>query len=243
VVQELLDILHVDEDVEAAVPAEAPPIEQVFLQLSLAAISGIVQPRTMCFWGTIGNQHVKILLDSGSSHTFISTSVADHCSGIQQLPVPLQVQVANGEVLTCSSYIPAASWSIHNCQFTSDLKVLPLTSYDMILGLDWLEAHSPMEVHWGQKWIYLQHHGSSVHLVGILPELPVGAVLQLCSVENQQQSANATHAPEVQQLLTDFSDLFDPPTKLPPSRSCDHSIPLIPGAAPVYSRPYRFSCH
>jgi len=69
----------------------------------------------------------------------------------------------------------------------------------------------------------------------------VGAVLQLCSVENQQQSANATHAPEVQQLLTDFSDLFDPPTKLPPSRSCDHSIPLIPGAAPVYSRPYRFS--
>jgi hypothetical protein len=78
-------------------------------------------------------------------------------------------------------------------------------------------------------------------LVGILPELPVGVVMQLCSVENQNQSANATHAPEIQQLLTDYSDLFDPPTQLPPSRSCDHSIPLLPGAAPVYSRPYRFS--
>jgi hypothetical protein len=241
VVQELLDILHIDDDVAAAVPAEEPPPEQVFLQLSLAAISGTVQPRTICFWGTIGNQHVKILLDSGSSHTFISTSIAAHCSGIQQLPVPLQVQVANGEVLTCSSYIPAASWSIHHCQFTSDLKILPLTSYDMILGLDWLEAHSPMEVHWGQKWIYLPHQGGSVHLVGILPELPVGAVMQLCSVENREQSANATHAPEIQQLLTDYSDLFDPPTQLPPSRSYDHSIPLLPGAAPVYSRPYRFS--
>ncbi|XP_066341079.1 uncharacterized protein [Miscanthus floridulus] len=176
VVQELLDVLHVDEDVEAAVPAEEPPLEQVFLQLSLAAISGTVQPRTMCFWGTIGNQHVKILLDSGSSHTFISTSIVAHCSGIQQLPVPLQVQ------------------------FTSDLKVLPLTSYDMILGLDCC---------------------AQLRTSNSLP-MP----LMLLKFNNSS---------------LDYSDLFDPPTQLPPSRSCDHSIPLSPGAAPVYSRPYRFS--
>lgn len=68
----------------------------------------------------------------------------------------------------------------------------------MILGLDWLEANSSMEVHWGQKWIHLQHHGSSVHLVGILPELPVGAVLQVCSDETEQQPDDANHAPEIQ---------------------------------------------
>lgn len=112
VVQELLDVLHVDEDVEVEAPAEEPQQEQLFLQLSLPAVSGTVQPRMMCFWGTIGDQHVKILLDSGSSNTFISTSVAAYYSGVQQLLVPLQVQVANGEVLTCSSYIPATCWSI-----------------------------------------------------------------------------------------------------------------------------------
>jgi hypothetical protein len=98
VVQELLDVLHIDDEVYATVPVEEAPPEQVFLQLSLAAISGTVPARTMCFWGTIGNHHVKILLDSGSSHTFISTTVAANCSGIQQLDVPLRVQVANGEV-------------------------------------------------------------------------------------------------------------------------------------------------
>jgi hypothetical protein len=28
---------------------------------------------------------------------------------------------------------------------------------------------------------------------------------------------------------------------LPPPRSCDHAIPLIVGAQPVKSRPYRFA--
>jgi hypothetical protein len=46
---------------------------------------------------------------------------------------------------------------------------------------------------------------------------------------------------EIQQLLQNYAGLFDPPTQLPPSRDCDHSIPLVPGAAPVFSRPYRFS--
>lgn len=35
--------------------------------------------------------------------------------------------------------------------------------------------------------------------------------------------------------------MFQVPTELPPSRACDHSIPLIPGATPVNVRPYRFA--
>lgn len=44
----------------------------------------------------------------------------------------------------------------------------------------------------------------------------------------------------VQQLLADFHDLFRPPNSLPPSRHCDHEIPLIDGAQPVFVRPYRY---
>jgi hypothetical protein len=39
-----------------------------------------------------------------------------------------------------------AVWSIQGYEFHSNLKVLPLASYDMILGMDWLEAFSPMKV-------------------------------------------------------------------------------------------------
>lgn len=111
----------------------------------------------------------------------------------------------------------------------------------MILGLDWLEAHSPMEIHWAQKWIQLPYHGTSVQLVGILPDLLDGAVLHVCTSEPEQEPGQSSWPQEIQDLIQHYSSLFEAPTKLPPSRSCDHSIPLIPGAAPVYARPYRFS--
>lgn len=35
--------------------------------------------------------------------------------------------------------------------------------------------------------------------------------------------------------------MFAVPTELPPPGSCDHSIPLVAGAAPVQVHPYRFA--
>jgi hypothetical protein len=56
--------------------------------------------------------------------------------------------------------LPAAEWSIHQgTQFVTDLKVLPLPYYDMIIGMDWLEWHSPMKVDWLSKWIVINHKG------------------------------------------------------------------------------------
>jgi len=44
----------------------------------------------------------------------------------------------------------------------------------------------------------------------------------------------------LQLLLDAFSDLFEPPKTLPPSRSFDHRIHLLPGTSPVAVRPYRY---
>jgi hypothetical protein len=37
----------------------------------------------------------------------------------------------------------------------------------------------------------------------------------------------------LEELLADFNNVFDEPHDLPPSRSRDHSITLMPGAPPV----------
>jgi hypothetical protein len=48
-------------------------------------------------------------------------------------------------------------------------------------------------------------------------------------------------SPDMQSLLTEFTDIFSTPTTLPPRRALDHAISLDADAKPVNSRPYRYS--
>ncbi|XP_024314628.1 uncharacterized protein LOC112270762 [Brachypodium distachyon] len=53
--------------------------------------------------------------------------------------------------------------------------------------------------------------------------------------------ANDSTPGKVTQVLDAFADVFVEPQGLPPPRSFDHSIPLVPGAQPVSRRPYRYN--
>jgi hypothetical protein len=67
---------------------------------------------------------------------------------LQKLPAPLYVKVADGNNIVCTEELRCAEWSVQGHNFHSTLRVLPLGSYDMIVGMDWLEAFSPMKVDW-----------------------------------------------------------------------------------------------
>lgn len=85
-----------------------------------------------------------ILVDSGSSHSFVSSSFLFKV-GIKPQPTSLrQVRVANGQILHSASYVPELEWWIQGHSFTSSMRVLELEAYDAILGFDWLKAHSPI---------------------------------------------------------------------------------------------------
>ena len=55
------------------------------------------------------------------------------------------------------------------------------------------------------------------------------------------QPQHLSVSPVVQPLLEEFAHLFTPPLGLPPSRNCDHTIPLIASAQPIFVRPYRYA--
>ncbi|WVZ49402.1 hypothetical protein U9M48_000767 [Paspalum notatum var. saurae] len=121
------------------------------------------------------------------------------------------------------------------------LMILPLSAFDMILGLDWLDKHSPMQIHWHQKWLSIPYNSSTVVLYGMLPQLPEASLLQICAVESAANSSPVPQLPEVQAILDEFSSLFAAPTGMSPSRDCDHTIPLVPSASPVFTRSYRLA--
>lgn len=119
--------------------------------------------------GKIQGHDMLVLVDSGSSHTFISQTLAQMLVGVQQLKSPVQVQVANGNLLQCTAFLPQAQWSVSDYSFALDLKILPLHHFDMILGMDWLESFSPMKIHWKHKWMAIPYDGTTALLQGMVP--------------------------------------------------------------------------
>jgi hypothetical protein len=67
-------------------------------------------------------------------------------------------------------------------------------------------------------------------------------MLQVCQIidASNAQSSSSNLYPAVLSILDQFPLVLALLTDLPPSRSCNHSIPLIPGAQPVFIRPYRY---
>lgn len=219
--------------------------DHAYMLLSAAALSSSPHPRTLQFQGVIQNKNINILLDSGSTHSFLDSKLATALSGVSALPSPTSVKVADGGSIECSSQLQYAEWSVQGYTFHSTLKFIPIGSYDMIIGMDWLQAFSPMKVHWLQRWIQIPYGPDNVVLYGVSPDQSHCSLVQVLHI-SVADSASPQHTEsvipqEVQSLLDQYTHLFQLPTELPPRRACDHSIPLLPGAQPVSVRPYRYS--
>jgi hypothetical protein len=216
--------------------------EQLFLAIYKAATTGVEVPRSVKLHGSIQHKPVIILVDSGSSSSFISTVLADQLTGTVPLHQDLKVQVAGGGILCCSQMIPQALWFIGDIAFHSDLRVFAIAAYDVIIGMDWLEKYSTMRVRWKNKWMEIPYDNQTVSMQGIVPHMPDEVLVQLCVLSPQgvHTSELRLFPTEIQSLLDQYPTLFEDPTDLPPSRACDHAIPLIPGAISVNIRQYRY---
>jgi predicted aspartyl protease len=75
--------------------------------LSKVAEQGVHATRTMRFVGHIAGMDVLALLDSGSSNSSVSTTVASALPNVVELDKPVNVQIANG---SCAA--PAKLWKL-----------------------------------------------------------------------------------------------------------------------------------
>jgi hypothetical protein len=118
------------------------------------------------YWWTLG----------APIHSLVANWVP-HCPTFSSYNLSWQYKLLTVRYYTVISIFQQAVWLVQGCSFTTDLKLLPLQSYDMILGLDWLSSFSPMQNHWQQKWIAIPYDGATVVLIGDALDLPVGSVL------------------------------------------------------------------
>jgi hypothetical protein len=215
-----------------------------------AGTSGVIQLQAF-----INNHEVLLLVDSGSSTSFINRQLASKLNASQPLPTACRVNVADGSQQRCSEYIPKCQWSSQGHQFHTDLKIITLGAFDVILGMDWLEKHNP-HIDWVEKTLtmqtsegekFLQGHRnhqiqcaaiSADELATICRQGSVAHLIHVYSLNEDARTEEITPA-EIQSVIAQFSEVFEEPTGLPPRRACEHKIPLIQGARPVNTRAYR----
>lgn len=114
--------------------------------ISKLATTGQTTPCIVRLLGLIDDHEVLILVDSGSSHSFISDAVAEKFADRISKMAPVAIKVADGGILSCLGYIQGCKWTTQRHAFTTDLRVLPLGCYDMVIGMDWLKSCGPMLV-------------------------------------------------------------------------------------------------
>ena len=118
---------------------EAEDSSDDLMSLSVNAVQGTDSSNIVRMMGNIGGKDVVILIDSGSSHKFVSETLASRWRNWTALESPMQVRVANGQVLNCTHEVTACPMWISGYAFKLPLKILSLHCYDVILGIDWLE--------------------------------------------------------------------------------------------------------
>lgn len=166
VLEELLEVLQLQEDAEPIGTEEEESSEEE-LVLFECALAGTMGKKTIRLQGLIKNQELLILVDSGSSSSFIAEHLVGKLKLITQPISATRVTIANGGQMQCTQRVPEVGWLCQGQSFSDELKVLSLGGYDMILGMDWLEKFSPMWVDWKRKRMRFQYKGSNVTLTGV----------------------------------------------------------------------------
>lgn len=134
----LLELSEEDEAEDfAATEAEDP-------RISLLAMAGVRTCDTMQVCIRMGDTELLALLDSGSTHNFISEDAAARTALCLQPHGSMRVTVANGDRVPCPRVYRAARFSVADEQFQADLFALPLAGYDVVLGTEWLAALGPI---------------------------------------------------------------------------------------------------
>ncbi|GJS84533.1 ty3-gypsy retrotransposon protein [Tanacetum coccineum] len=228
-----------------------------YLSLSPAAFLGLASPKALRITAYIMGHPVTVLVDSGSTHNIIQPHIALFLK-IPITPIPsFPVMVGNGNHIHCEGFCQSVVLNLQNTSFTIPFFVLPIEGANVVLGMSWLGSLGPILADFSVPTISFQSNGLTINLTGEPLSTPASpstiqhlmqkeAVASMHTLifqyENPPQIQTPTphEDPHIQNILTDYSHIFEPPTSLPPPRLHDHHIPLKPNTPPVNVKPYRY---
>jgi hypothetical protein len=143
--------------------------------------------------------------------------------------------------------------SLNRVNTNVDLNIIPLGSYDIIIGMDWLDKHHVVLDCHNKTFTCLEEEGKHSIVKGIPRPISIRDIsaLQLKRCFRKGYQLHETHVEEPEKkkgpsleyfsVLQEFEDVFQELPRLPPKREIDFSIDLVLETAPISKTPYRMS--
>ena len=210
------------------------------------------------FVGKIRNQKLNFLIDSGSTHCFLSSKLVKKLNLKLNQEIKRPVELASGNKSFTKGLIENLSFVLNDQNHTGNFYVIDMGVHDVIIGMDWLiENHVVIDCE-ERKISFKQEDGSSHTIKGeerdskslIISAMKlVRGLRQGCETflifanelkpEQKPELKQSENPPYVEKLIEEFKDVFpkDLPG-MPPPRSLDHGIDLYPGTKPYSRAPY-----
>ncbi|XP_026443343.1 uncharacterized protein LOC113343331 [Papaver somniferum] len=137
------------------------------MEISLHALTGIISDDTIRIPRSINKKNISILIDTGSTNSFIDSALAKELKCPVEQTASLLVTVENCDKTISSGICSQLNWSMQRHKFCGDLRLLPLGGRDIVLGADWLRNLGDVLFNLSKLCITFKYKGKKITLTGV----------------------------------------------------------------------------
>jgi hypothetical protein len=202
--------------------------------------------------GMINNQTIEILIYLGAIHIYIDPKMVERFNFLRSKHgKSWLVQLATRAKIKVSEMVNSFPMDMNGLRTNANLNILPLGSYDFLIGSDWLDQHHVFLDCHNKEFTCLDEEGNLRIVQGIPREVIVIEIstmqlkkcykkgCQIFTAHMEETPKNKVSNIQDYAFLKEFEDVFKEIPRLPCKRDIDFSINIMPGETPVSKTPSR----
>lgn len=166
-------------------------------------------PPLVILAGNSGCRRLKVLLDSGCTHSIASAAYVSACA-VSTVPGPrkYRLRMADGSCQSMTRMVPNLKLRMGQFKCKLDLHVADIAGYDLVLGMDWLRRFNP-DVDWetGQVQVDVGTARVVLPLAPVVDNLPKVYLLDAVKAAKQIRQSGVSY---FFAMLTDPADELHP---------------------------------
>ena len=130
--------------------------------------------------GNLNQTPISILIDPGASLSYISPDLVEKCKlSVEKFAKSWLVQLATEEKRKVISFVKDCIVNMDQFETSVKLNVLPLGSYDMLIGMEWLEQHRVVLNCFDKTFTFVNNDGETVNVRGIPRKIAIRQIYAL----------------------------------------------------------------